>query len=101
MSRCAVIADPLGTRTITRTELTDGRGIKQQSAEGRVRRYSIRTDGVGIVVPSQDGLALYRFSSGGRHLATVDTQLGIEVLSFGYRPDGRLQSVRVSTNIEK
>lgn len=46
-----------------------------------------------VVVPSEDGSELHRFTASGRHLATTETLTGAVLYSFTYDAQGRLASV--------
>jgi len=46
-----------------------------------------------FVIPSEDGRELYQFTSGGRHLKTLDTLTGALRYQFGYDVDGYLTSI--------
>ncbi|MBK6686015.1 MAG: putative Ig domain-containing protein [Deltaproteobacteria bacterium] len=52
-----------------------------------------RSTGGPVDVVATDGASLFRFSPSGRHLATVDTLTGEEVLSFGYSSGGYLTTL--------
>ncbi len=67
-------------------------------AEGRNRISLLSTvlPGVGLtdhLIPSDDGELLYRFDLRGRHLETLLSLTGKALLTFGYDPEGRLESV--------
>ena len=45
------------------------------------------------LVPSSDGLTLYRFDHSGRHLSTIDAMTGVTELTFGYDASGYLVTI--------
>lgn len=45
------------------------------------------------LIPSSDGLSLYRFDYRGKHLSTIDAMTGVTVLTFGYDAAGLLAQV--------
>ncbi|MGH8614615.1 MAG: hypothetical protein ACREYF_21960, partial [Gammaproteobacteria bacterium] len=63
----------------------------------RVRKVSSPLPGFinsEIVIASEDGVALYRFSASGRHLQTIDSSTGAARDSFTYDETGRIIEVR-------
>jgi RHS repeat-associated protein len=63
----------------------------------RIRELAPQLPGVDLgelSIPSDDGRSLYIFDRTGRHLRTLDTLTGEEVLRFGYDSAGRLTSIR-------
>jgi len=63
----------------------------------RIRRLGARFPGwVGVadyLIPAEDGSAVYRFDSNGRHLSTLHPLTGVTLLSFGYDALGWLTSI--------
>ncbi|HKO53851.1 MAG TPA: hypothetical protein VJV79_39360 [Polyangiaceae bacterium] len=57
------------------------------------------------IVPSTDGLTLFRFDSRGKHLETLDAVTGVSLLQFQYDKAGLLQAITdsntVTTNIQR
>ncbi len=62
----------------------------------RLRRVAATMPGFAIgeiVVPSEDGSELYRFTSRGRHLETINTLTGARLWQFAYDTAGRIESL--------
>jgi RHS repeat-associated protein len=51
-----------------------------------------------IIIPSEDGAQIFRFSSAGRHLQTFDALTGTPIYTFGYDSAGRLISITDADN---
>jgi RHS repeat-associated protein len=70
--------------------------VSQTHNNVRVRKIT-RIDqqfiGGDLIVPSSDGREIYRFSSSGRHLLTLDALTGATRYQFAYDSAGRLASV--------
>ncbi|MGC4068868.1 MAG: RHS repeat-associated core domain-containing protein [Polyangiaceae bacterium] len=52
------------------------------------------------LIPSDDGLTLYRFDHRGKHQATIDAVTGVTEVEFGYDADGFLTSVVDESGLE-
>ncbi|HKO48583.1 MAG TPA: RHS repeat-associated core domain-containing protein [Polyangiaceae bacterium] len=57
------------------------------------------------LIPSTDGLALFRFDSRGKHLETIDAVTGVSLLQFQYDNAGLLNAIKdnnsVTTSIQR
>jgi RHS repeat-associated protein len=76
--------------------LPDGSLLLTVNSGNRIRRVASPLPGVGVsdlLIPSQDGAELFRFSSDGRHLSTFNTLTGATTYTFAYDAKGWLTSV--------
>lgn len=81
----------------------DGTLYLAESSGHRVHKVERRLPGfqVGeIAITSEDGSEIYRFSSSGRHLSTLDARTSAVRFAFGYDAANRLISIRDRDNNE-
>jgi len=71
--------------------------VVSSSAVARVRRISGVNfgpdSGDAPLVLSRDHREIYSFDDDGRHLSTMDSLTGVTIWTFGYDPEGRLETV--------
>ncbi len=87
---CAGYVPPWGT-----TSLSDLYNSVWKLKENSLPERSGDAD---IVIPARNGMGLYIFDAGGRHLETRNALTGAVTLSFGYDSDGRLITVTDADN---
>ncbi|HEV2815303.1 MAG TPA: RHS repeat-associated core domain-containing protein, partial [Solirubrobacteraceae bacterium] len=81
----------------------DGTVYLADAGNDRVRKLAPGLPGLQLgefTLPDEDGQHLFVFSRSGRHLRTVDTLTGADVLRFLYDAQGRLGSVRDGDGLE-